>query len=629
MSETSALEACPKGRVLVVDDDPRCRLSFRHRLQAEGFQVLEAESGPQALKIVGETPPDVILLDVVMPGMDGFEVCKHLKQDRFTAAIPIILITALADNESRMRGIESGAADFLSKPLDFREVLVRVKNAMSLQHLIQRVQRDEHRIRELESARDELTMLIMREMKAPLVGLVGLLELASDRADRHTNREFADCMREALGATETLCGHLDSLLDVRKMKAGEMPLTRVPCDLLQLVEGAVESVRAALAPAEVEVRLTGAGVHTACDVGLLRRVVQHLVRIAVARNSAATPVEVAVAVQGTSARVAVSDRGPDLSEEQCRSLLGPLSGESVKMQDAGISHLGVEFCRLVCESHGGTMGIDRRANGGMTFWIALPAGDSVKAEAERAAVAIPAVKGEKVRHSRRKSAADLLNDLAMQRRGSREQFGIAVGLISVIPLLSFVYVLADGWRSGTLGVETVWFILPLNVVLVSLGLYLLKRHTVEVSHLRRCLELMASGELPEKIGLDAASDDMLAIEKCLDVIVRQTEERIQMIESQARVLVKAEQRRVMTESLAAACHHLGQPMAVICGYLEFMKKRENSEEMQRMIDECLVAVESVSEVFKRLRAVAEYRTEPYLADPDSILPAAGGRILSI
>ncbi len=130
-----ALSSPSKGRVLVVDDERLNRTLLRSLLQAAGYQVAEAEDGEQALQQVGAAPPDVILLDVMMPGLDGYTVCRRIKEDQATAHLPILIVTALNDREARLEGIGAGANDFLTKPIDRQEVLLRVQNAVYAKHL--------------------------------------------------------------------------------------------------------------------------------------------------------------------------------------------------------------------------------------------------------------------------------------------------------------------------------------------------------------------------------------------------------------------------------------------------------------------------------------------------------------
>lgn len=129
-SEVENLIRLPtRGVILVVDDEEQNRDLLRDPLEAKGYEVIEAENGFVALEKIAERAPDVILLDVMMPRMDGFELCRRVKKNPATAAIPILMVTALSERQERLMGIESGANDFLNKPVDMHDLILRVDNA--------------------------------------------------------------------------------------------------------------------------------------------------------------------------------------------------------------------------------------------------------------------------------------------------------------------------------------------------------------------------------------------------------------------------------------------------------------------------------------------------------------------
>ena len=133
------------GFVLVVDDEEQNRSLLRDPLEARGYEIAEAENGLLALQKVAERPPDVILLDLMMPRMDGFEVCRRLKKDLKTAHIPILIVTALSERKERLMGIEAGANDFLNKPIDIQDVILRVGNAVYAKHLQDQLQAEQEK----------------------------------------------------------------------------------------------------------------------------------------------------------------------------------------------------------------------------------------------------------------------------------------------------------------------------------------------------------------------------------------------------------------------------------------------------------------------------------------------------
>ncbi len=137
------------GLVLIVDDDKVNRLVMRKPLEMEGYQVSEAQSGREAAQQVAKSAPDVILLDVMMPGINGYEVCRLFKNNQTTEGIPILLVTVLGDREQRLKGIEAGANDFLTKPVDVRELMLRVKNAVQMKHLFDQLKAERQRSEDL------------------------------------------------------------------------------------------------------------------------------------------------------------------------------------------------------------------------------------------------------------------------------------------------------------------------------------------------------------------------------------------------------------------------------------------------------------------------------------------------
>ena len=159
-----------RGFVLVVDDEEQNRALLRDPLEARGFEVDEAENGLQALEKISRRTPDVILLDVMMPKMDGFEVCRRLKRNPVTAPIPILMVTALSERKERLVGIEAGANDFLHKPIDLQDLILRVGNAAYTKSLFDQLQAEQQKSEQLLLA--ILPKAIAERMKKGEVNIV-------------------------------------------------------------------------------------------------------------------------------------------------------------------------------------------------------------------------------------------------------------------------------------------------------------------------------------------------------------------------------------------------------------------------------------------------------------------------
>ncbi len=158
-----------RGYVLIVDDEEPNRTLLRDPLEAHGYAIAEAENGLLALRQVAQRIPDAILLDVMMPGMDGFQLCRHLKKDARTAHVPILMITALSERKERLLGIEAGANDFLNKPVDLQDLALRVANAVLMKSLFDQLQAERDNSERL--LLNTLPRTIARRMKAGEVNI--------------------------------------------------------------------------------------------------------------------------------------------------------------------------------------------------------------------------------------------------------------------------------------------------------------------------------------------------------------------------------------------------------------------------------------------------------------------------
>ena len=154
------------GIILVVDDDARSRDALAILLKRHGHKVLKAADGEEALSLMVQSPPDAVLLDIAMPGVDGVEVCRRIKENPLTTHIPVLMVTGQTDRKERLRAIEAGANDFIVKPPDTEEVSLRVRNAVYGKHLYDQLQENYRRLKQMQELRDNLTNMLKCESDA-------------------------------------------------------------------------------------------------------------------------------------------------------------------------------------------------------------------------------------------------------------------------------------------------------------------------------------------------------------------------------------------------------------------------------------------------------------------------------
>lgn len=366
----SAAEVPASGRVLVVDDEPRNRELLRDVLEAHGFEVSEAADGMEALALVDATTPDVVLLDVAMPGMDGLTVCRRLKEQPATAAIPVIMVTAHADRRDRLDGIRAGANDYVTKPVDVTDLSLRVGNAVALKRLHGEVADQLHRLQELERLRDALTHMVIHDLRSPLSGIMLALDLIGMTAGgpgSSVSEDVALAQRSARAMSEMIAG----LLDISRLESGEMPLERSRVSLAEVAAEAKALAAGVGDGAVVRVEAPSAPVVADADRDVIRRVLTNLVGNALKFTPEGGHVRVAVSGDAGEARVEVVDHGPGIAPEYHGMIFEKFGQVRDRKARLGTG-LGLAFCKLAVEAHGGQIGVRSEVGRGSTFWVTLP-----------------------------------------------------------------------------------------------------------------------------------------------------------------------------------------------------------------------------------------------------------------
>ena len=364
-----------RGPILVVDDRSVNRQLLRDMLELDGHEVIEAGTGQAALALAHERDPDAILLDVSMPGMDGFEVCRRLRAAPATSATPILLITALGEREHRLQGMAAGADDYIVKPIDRSEVSLRVRNAVRMRSMHRIVGRQLAELQRMEQLRGDLVSMVAHDLRSPLTGLRGFLELMQEQASAPRGPALSDMLSDAVQSVDQINSMIGDMLDVNRMEADALPLRRRIVDLRDVASRAIAALGPRPSYHPIPIQIDGDSIHASCDGALIQRVLVNLFANAIRFAPPGTAVEVGIARDGEGGIVRVRDHGPGIpaaDQERVFEKFAQLAtGPGRQGRGSG---LGLTFCRMVVERHGGRIGVTSPPGGGSQFWLWLPAG---------------------------------------------------------------------------------------------------------------------------------------------------------------------------------------------------------------------------------------------------------------
>lgn len=351
--------------IFVVDDDDGVRGAIAGLLASTDHRVAVESSGLAALGRLAEVQPDVVVLDWMMPGLDGPETCRRLKADPAWRHVPVILLTALSGREHVIAGLDAGADEFLSKPVSGPELRARVRSMV-------RIKRQHDALAEAMRLREELAQMIVHDMRSPLTSILGFTELAlvpgalPSRVTEYLGRIQQQAQR--------LSQFTDEVLLVAKLELGADLVRKAPVDLAAMVR----EVQADLATAQAQrVRLEAAAPDALvahADRELVRRLLENLVSNALKHSPAggAVTLRAEPAAAPRVARLVVTDEGPGVPDELRGRLFSKFETTAARRpgQRRPIG-LGLYFCRLVAEAHGGTIACGQNTPKGAVFTVEL------------------------------------------------------------------------------------------------------------------------------------------------------------------------------------------------------------------------------------------------------------------
>jgi two-component system sensor histidine kinase/response regulator len=367
--------AALKGHVvLIIDDDPVNLGAMSDYLRHMGLEVLVARDGPSGLEKASYAQPDLILLDVCMPGADGFEICGRLKAEERTRQIPVIFMTALTETENKIKGFKAGGVDYITKPLQFVEVLARVATHLQLNDLRQRLDlKVTQRTAELEASNKELAELcysMSHNLRAPLRHIDGYMELFLSHGRAGLSDEDLHYLDAVASSARQMGVLIDNLLEF--IRTGQVEMQRKRIDMNQALQEALSPVQEASTGRTIEWVISELP-SVWGDYSQIRQVWTNLLGNALkfTQSTEATRIEVGSHDGDHEIIFMVSDNGVGFDMQYADNLFGVFQRLHSQEAFEG-SGIGLATVKRIINRHGGRVWAEAEPNRGATFYFSLP-----------------------------------------------------------------------------------------------------------------------------------------------------------------------------------------------------------------------------------------------------------------
>lgn len=364
------------ARILLVDDDRINRRILAGILQPEGYELTEAGSGEETLERYAAQPPDLVLLDVMMPGIDGFTTCRRLKEQHGDHCAPVIFITAKSESDDVVQGFAAGGVDYLPKPFRAKEVLARIRLHLQNRALIEAQRTLVEQLSQANAAKNQLLGMAAHDLRNPLASIRALAGLLQEDGAGPLNADQRDLIATIQEASQSMLTLVNELLDTSVLESGEVAIAPVEASLAELLEkeirlqnlnAAGKGQRIVLAPGDaLPARLR-------FDPDKVRQVINNLLSNACKFSPPGSVITVRKAVAPGTCTVAVQDQGPGIPENERHKLFQDFGRTSVRPTSGEKSTgLGLAICRRIMVAHGGTIGAEPCPEGGSIFRFTLP-----------------------------------------------------------------------------------------------------------------------------------------------------------------------------------------------------------------------------------------------------------------
>jgi len=354
-----------KDTVLIIDDDQTVCNTFEAFLLREGYNLLFAFNGEEGLKLIYSKEPDCILLDVMMPGMDGFSVCRKIKTDKNLRHIPVIIVTSLDTKKDIIMGFEAGADEFLSKPLDGYELRGRVKAML-------RIKKYYDELKSIFSMREDLSHMIVHDMNNIITAIIGYGSVLKKSFTSPTQLEDIE---KIIKYGNHLQDFINDILLIAKSQKDKLVLNRTETDPKKLIMNSEETFRATAMTKKIKLitEVPQENLSLSIDKSLFQRLLDNIISNSIKFAPSGTSVTLRLEYLHSpqSARFSILDEGEGIDKEKRDKIFNMFDIIDMKKKHVRQVGLGLAFCKMVTDAHGGRIFVEDNNPKGSVFIVEI------------------------------------------------------------------------------------------------------------------------------------------------------------------------------------------------------------------------------------------------------------------
>jgi signal transduction histidine kinase len=348
-----------KNKILIVDDAVDTVELLKKRFRAEGYDTSEAYNGEEALSRVPEYNPDLIILDVMMPKIDGYEVCQRLKSNEKTKYIPILMLTAKGEVEHKVKGLDIGADDYMSKPFDYKELSARIRSLLLIKATHEKKVETE-KTGALEQMIDE----VAHEIRNPLTAIGGFARKVFSRLpEGDPNKKYMQMIIEDVAVLESM---IKQLIELKSMEISQ----KEPVNINEIVIESLKVFRNEMTEKNIQIttELLDNPPLLSIDKKLMKRALCNMIKNAIeAMEATVKEMKIITLLSDDYLDIKIADTGKGIDKDKIKNIFDPMV--SSKVYSPG---LGLTFALKIVQYHGGTISVDSEPGKGSTFTIRLP-----------------------------------------------------------------------------------------------------------------------------------------------------------------------------------------------------------------------------------------------------------------